>query len=265
MNESKKEAWGTSGPYELYVGRWSRVVAREFLAWLNVPVGQRWGDVGCGTGALVEQILATSQPESVSGIDRSRGFLMDARKMVRDRRVKFAQADAAALPWASKSCDVTVSGLVLNFVPNALAMVKEMARVTRPKGQVAAYVWDYSGGMQMMRYFWDAASQIDSDAAALDQGERFPICQPEPLKKLFKEAGLHSIEVRAVDIPTVFRDFGDYWNPFLGRQGSAPTYLASRDEETRLRIREALRTRLAAASDGTIHLTARAWAVRGAV
>lgn len=264
MSEPEKEAWGSSGPYEQYVGRWSRVVAREFLAWLNVPAGQVWGDVGSGTGALVERILATGQPEAVYGIDRSKGFLADARKMVKDRRAQFAQADAAALPWANQSCHVAVSGLVLNFVPNPLAMVKEMARVTRPKGQVAAYVWDYSGGMQMMRHFWNAAAQIDPGAAVLDQGERFPICQPDPLKKLFEEAGLTSVEVRAVDIPTVFRDFEDYWNPFLGKQGSAPTYLASRDDETRARIREMLQARLPAASDGTIHLTARAWAVRGA-
>ena len=265
MNEPEKEAWGTSGPYEQYVGRWSRVVAKEFLTWLDIPDGRIWGDVGCGTGALIGQILTTAQPRLVIGIDKAKGFLTDARTIQHDPRVRFAQADAVLLPWASEYCHVAVSGLVLNFVPNALAMVKEMARVTRTNGQVAVYVWDYSGGMQMMRHFWDAAAQVDPGAAVLDEGERFPICQPEPLHQLFEKTGLHAVEVRAFDVPTIFRDFDDYWMPFLGKQGSAPTYLASKDSETQFQIREVLKARLPAGSDGAIHLTARAWAVRGRV
>ena len=265
MTEPAKEAWGSSGPYEQYVGRWSRVVAREFAHWLRLPAGLRWGDVGCGTGALTGQILMVCQPGSVVAVDKASGFLSDARRMITDPRVKFAQSDATALPWADASCEAAVSGLVLNFVPNSRAMVAEMARVTRPGGQVAAYVWDYSGGMQMMRLFWDAATQVDPQAAASDQAERFPICQPEPLKRLFQEAGLNSVDVRAIDVPTVFRDFDDYWTPFLGKQGSAPTYLASKDGETRDRIREMLRERLETAPGSSIHLTARAWGVRGVV
>lgn len=265
MIEPVKEEWGSSEPYELYVGRWSRAVGREFLKWLGVPAGRVWGDVGCGTGALVEQILRAGQPKAVIAVDKAKGFLGDARRMIGDDRAGFFQADAGMLPWEIGCCDVTVSGLVLNFVPDALTMVREMARVTRPKGQVAAYVWDYGQGMQMMRLFWDAAVQMDPQAAISDQAERFPICQPDPLKKLFQEAGLTAVDVRAMEIPTIFRDFDDFWTPFLGKQGSAPTYLASRDAETRDRIREVLRGRLAANSDGSIHLTARAWAVRGLV
>jgi SAM-dependent methyltransferase len=265
MADEVKEAWGSAEPYERYVGRWSRVVAREFLEWLGVPSGQTWGDVGCGTGALVECILAKSEPKSVFAIDRSEGFLAEAQRKITDRRVRFAVADATALPWARASCDATVSGLVLNFVGDAGAMMEEMARVTLPGGKVAAYVWDYGGGMEMMRHFWDAALEAKPDDAALDEAERFPLCQPKPLKALFQAAGLTSISVRAIDIPTVFRDFDDYWTPFLGKQGAAPTYLASLKGETRDRIRDILKARLIASADGSIALRARAWAVQGTV
>jgi hypothetical protein len=154
---------------------------------------------------------------------------------------------------------------VLNFVSDADSMVKEMARVTRPGGKVAAYVWDYAGGMQMLRYFWNVAVELNPNDSAVDQGERFPLCQPEPLEALFQRAGLTSISVRPIDIPTAFRDFDDYWIPFLGKQGAAPTYLASLDEEMRDHIRDALKARLVPAADGSIALTARAWAVQGTV
>jgi trans-aconitate methyltransferase len=265
MSEPAKEAWDSGSPYERYVGRWSRRVAREFLAWLRIPAGQTWGDVGCGTGALAESILALNEPSSVLAIDRSEGLLAEARRAIADQRARFEQADASALPWPSATCDATVSGLVLNFVPDPIAMAREMVRVTRPKGTVAAYVWDYSGGMQMMRYFWDAAIELSPGDTALDQAERFPLCQPEPLQTLFRDAGLSSVAVRAIEIPTVFQDFDDYWEPFLGKQGAAPTYLATLDGEARDRIREALRARLLPSADGSIVLSARAWAARGTV
>jgi len=148
MDEKPTENWRSGGPYEQYVGRWSRKVGREFLAWLGVSQGQNWGDVGCGTGALVDMILAQCEPQSITAIDKSDGFIAEARRRISDSRVRFEVGDAARLPWPSESCDVTVTGLVLNFVPDADSMAKEMARVTRPGGKVAAYVWDYAGGMR---------------------------------------------------------------------------------------------------------------------
>jgi SAM-dependent methyltransferase len=265
MTEHAKETWGLGGPYDRYVGRWSRLVARSFLEWLAVPAGQTWGDVGCGTGALVEGIVAGADPKLVFAIDRSEGFLVAARAAIADQRVQFEVGDATALPWPTASCDVTVSGLVLNFVPDAGAMAREIARVTRSQGKVAAYVWDYRGGMEMMRQFWDVATAVRPKDAALDQAERFPLCEPEPLMALFQDAGLRSVAVRAIDIPTVFRDFDEYWLPFLGKQGAAPTYLSTLDDAAREQIRERLRARLPVAADGSIALTARAWAVQGTV
>jgi SAM-dependent methyltransferase len=265
VGEKAKETWGGAEPYEQYVGRWSRRVARAFLDWLTLPAGQRWADIGCGTGGLVAAILAQGAPQAVVGLDRAEGFLAAARRALAGAPVHLVQGDAVHLPLADASCDVTVSGLVLNFVADSRAMAHEMVRVTRPGGRVAAYVWDYAGAMQMMRHFWDAAIAVSPDDAALDQGERFPLCQPEPLRALFAGLGLAAVAVRAIDIETRFRDFDDYWTPFLGKQGAAPTYLASLDAEVRERIRAALQARLVPNADGTIALTARAWAVQGTV
>ena len=265
MSNKPKETWGVGAPYERYVGRWSRPVAREFLDWLASTDGSAWVDVGCGTGALLEGILTRCAPQTVLGIDRSEGFIAAARHNIVDARARFEVGDAMNLPVDAETYDVTVSGLVLNFVTDPAAMVREMIRVTKPGGKVAAYVWDYAGGMAMMRHFWDAAIAISPQDAQLDQAERFPLCQPEPLATLWQALGLKAIEVRAIDILTVFQNFADYWTPFLGQQGAAPTYLMSVDVQTQEQIRARLQSRLRPAADGTIALNARAWAVQGTV
>lgn len=265
MSENPKERWEAGGAYERYVGRWSRMVATEFLAWLSVPAHREWVDVGCGTGGLVATILQQGNPHNVIGIDRSKGFLAEAQRTITDRRVRFQVGDAMELPLETATCDVAVSGLVLNFVPDPPMMVREMVRVTKLGGKVAVYVWDYAEGMEMMRHFWDAAIAVSPHAPTLDESERFPICQPTALGALWQEVGLTDVTVRAIEIPTVFQDFEDFWSPFLGQQGSAPTYLASVDSETRERIREHLHSHLVPAADGTITLSARAWAVQGTV
>jgi hypothetical protein len=128
---------------------------------------------------------------------------------------------------------------------------------------VAAYVWDYAGKMQLMRHFWNAATALDPAASELDEGHRFPLCQPNPLKELFQQAGLKEVEVCPIDIATDFQDFDDYWVPFLGGQGPAPGYAMSLSEAQRVALRERIRAGLPFALDGSIPLVARAWAVRG--
>jgi hypothetical protein len=128
---------------------------------------------------------------------------------------------------------------------------------------VAAYVWDYAGRMELMRYFWDAAVALDPGAGPLDEGVRFPICTPERFEALWRDAGLVDVVSRALDVPTVFRDFDDYWSPFLGGQAPAPSYCMSLDEDRRSGLRERIRERLPNAPDGSISLVARAWAVKG--
>ena len=257
------DVWASGDAYEPYVGRWSRLVAREFLRWLDVRTGQRWLDVGCGTGALTETILETAAPAQVDGVDRSDGYVAYARERVRDARARFQVGDAQALPGALEAYGAVVSGLVLNFVPDPARAVAEMKRVASVGAPVGVYVWDYAGRMELMRHFWDAAVALDPRASELDEGVRFPICRPEPLAELFRGAGLVEVAARAIDVPTTFRDFDDYWTPFLGGQAPAPGYCMSLSEARREALRERIRAGLPIRSDGTIRLVARAWAVRG--
>jgi SAM-dependent methyltransferase len=257
------DGWALGDAYEAYVGRWSRRVADAFLRWLDVPAGRRWLDVGCGTGALSATASATAEPGRVVGVDTSAGFVATARTQVGGARVAFAIADARALPLPDRSFDAVVSGLALNFVPEPHRAAAELARVVAPHGVAACYVWDYAGGMAMMRYFWDAATALDPAAADLDEGRRFPLCRPASLRRLWTDAGLAEVTTRAIEIPTVFADFDDYWQPFLGGQGPAPRYAASLDDEHRRALRDLLRQRLPSGAGGAIALSARAWAVRG--
>ncbi|MFI7408409.1 class I SAM-dependent methyltransferase [Streptomyces sp. NPDC049627] len=247
------------------MGRWSRVVAREFLAWLGCADGLRWLDVGCGTGVLSAVVTERCGPRVVVGCDRSEGFVGAAARTTAPASgaPRFVVADATALPARAGAFDVAVSGLTLNFLPEPADGVRELARVVRPGGLVAAYVWDYGDGMGFLRRFWDAATAVDPDAAALDEGRRFPDCRPEPLHRLWTGAGLTAVSTTAIEVPTVFTGFADLWNPFLSGQGPAPGYVASLTPTTRNRLRDTLHAILPTAPDGSIPLTARAWAVRG--
>ena len=263
MNDSSTFAWASGEAYEPYVGRWSRLVARDFLSWLALPAGCKWLDVGCGTGALSKTILDLAAPKEVCGIDPSEGFLQYARSNAKDARVKFDVGNAMSIPYDSESFDAVVSGLVLNFVPDQAKALSEMCRVAKLDGTVGLYVWDYAGEMQLMRYFWDAAVTLNSKASELDEGKRFPSCKPGPLTDFFIHAGLKDVETKAIDVPTTFKNFDDYWRPFLSGQAPAPAYAMSLSEENRMELRELVRKRLPIGPDGSIHVIARAWAVRG--
>jgi len=262
---TRKDVWAIGDAYEFYVGRWSRLVAREFLAWLGLPAGLRWLDVGSGTGALCQTILDTAAPREVVGVDQSEGFVAHAREHVADPRVHFRVADGQALPYARPEFDAAVSGLVLNFLPAQARALGEMRRAVRQGGTVAVYVWDYAGEMHLIRHFWDAAMALDPAAIDHDEGWRFPVCRPEPLAALFRQVGLRDAESRAIDVPTVFRDFDDYWSPFLGGQGPAPAYCMSLPEARRAALRERIRASLPIHADGSIRLIARSWAIKARV
>jgi trans-aconitate methyltransferase len=247
------------------MGRWSRRVAPLFTAWVGAPPGASWIDIGCGTGVLTSAVLGTCDPSRIVGLDSAAALLETARSRVADPRASFKQGDAQAIPEGDNAFDVAVSGLLLNFVPDKAAAVGEMVRVVRPGGTVALYVWDYAGHMQAMRYFFDAATALDPKASEYDDGVKAPVCRPKPLSALLARAGLAEVEVRAIDIPTAFENFDDYWTPFLGGTGSAPKYCMSLGEEARDRLRDTVRGRLPTGPDGEILLAARAWAAKGRV
>ena len=253
--------WSSGAAYEAYVGRWSREVAVRFVPSLAVPAGRAWVDVGCGTGVLTAAVLGYAQPSSVLGVDASEAFVATAAEQVRDPRARLEVGDAAALPAGDAAADAVVSGLVLNFLRERTAALAEWRRALRPGGVLGFYVWDYAGEMQLIRHFWDAAAALDPDAADLDEGRRSAFCRLEPLRQLTEAAGLDEVRVEAVDVPTVFRDLDDYWTPFLGGAGPAPAYVSGLPPDARGQLRDVLATRLPRAADGSIPLTARAWAV----
>ena len=259
------ERWHDGTGYESYVGRWSRRVAERFLSWLDIHFGADWVDVGCGTGVLTRSIVELADPKTIIGVDPSKRFLLAARTATRDTRVTFVEGEGEQLPIDDRSADVVVSGLVLNFIPDVAASLAEMRRVCRPDAVIAGYVWDYGGEMQLMRRFWDAAIALDPAAAELDEAVRFAIARPEALTAAFEQARLEDVEVIGIEVPTVFRDFDDYWTPFLSGVAPAPTYAMSLKPDDRERLRGLLERTLPRDPDGTIDLVARAWAVRGRV
>ena len=140
MTLERKDVWASGDAYEFYVGRWSRLIARDFVDWLEVPADRRWLDIGCGTGALSQTILERAAPQSLMGVDPSEGFISHARRAIDDTRATFKVGDAQSLPADNRAFDVAVAGLVINFVPNVAKATAEMVRVTRPGGTAAAYV-----------------------------------------------------------------------------------------------------------------------------
>lgn len=260
--EKINDKWNQGDPYEYFMGRWSQLMAPEFLDWLDLPTQLSYLEIGCGTGALSEAIHTATNPKQFYGIDPSQGFIDKAKQRV-PGKAKFRVGEVSALPFENDAFDVLVSGLALNFFPDLQGALKEMLRVTKPKGTLAAYVWDYAGRMDFLRYFWDAVAQLDPQSAHLDEGIRFPICDAARLKKTFQDAGLSEVEVTSLDIATVFRDFEDYWNPFLGKQGPAPSYLASLPQQQQEKIKNYIHDKLPIAADGSITLLCRAIAVKG--
>lgn len=195
-----QDKWTDGDGYEMYVGRWSRKTGLGFLSWLGLPAGLRWLDLGCGTGALTAQILETCGPKSVVGVEPSEGFLTRARDMNSDPRVRFLQGSGDEIPLDAAAVDCAVSGLVLNFIPDKQRAMAELIRCVADGGTVAAYVWDYAGHVQFMRYFWDAAVALDPGAREKDEGDRFPICHPKALEALFSSSGLRDVSAAPIDI-----------------------------------------------------------------
>lgn len=250
--------------YELYMGRWSRQVAVQFLEWLRIPPRSSWLDVGSGTGALTGSILLHCDPEIVHGIERAASFVESAKSEIQDSRVRFELGDAQSLPVQTGAYDVVASGLVLNFLPDAGLAIHEMVRATKPGGVVAGYVWDYGGQMEIMRRFWDVAVTIDPSAARFDEGQREPpLCRPEILAALFRAAGLEDVKTNNIDAIAHFENFGDYWLPFTGGQGSAPTYVKSLDAEVRSVLTERVRHALPMSGTGRFDMSIRALGVQG--
>jgi SAM-dependent methyltransferase len=258
-----RDSWAAGSTYEDFMGRWSRRLATRFVSWLRIPRGVHWLDVGCGTGALATTICSDADPASVVGCDPAKPFVEFARNHSRDPRISFVAAGAGSLPRRPGGYGSVTSLLALNFFPDADGAVEEMKSITARDGVVSACVWDYGEGMEFLHHFWEAAATLDSSARALDEGKRFPLCNPDGLTTLFRSAGLDDVRCDAITIRTTFADFLDYWQPFLGGTGPAPSYVSSLEPGRRAALSRHLEETLPRGPDGIISLEARAWAVLG--
>ena len=259
------DAWDSADRYENYMGRWSQAVARHFLDWLAPTAALSWLDIGCGPGALSSAVVDQARPGTLAGLDTSTAYVAAAQRRFAGHDTVFVSGDAQRLPFADATFDAAVSGLNLNFLPDAATGISEMRRVMRPGGTVALYVWDYAKGMQFIRLFWEAAKVADPAAGGADEGKRFLVSSPDALRTLFEDASLAEVDVRAIDIPTPFPSFAAYWDSFFAGQGPAAGYIHSLTEEQLREFRPRLEELVPVAADGSLELTARAWAVRGIV
>jgi ubiquinone/menaquinone biosynthesis C-methylase UbiE len=263
MLKKKNDSWFSGNQYDRFMGRWSNLIARKFLDWLVVSPNGVWLDLGCGTGSLTKLILETSQPKKIISIDSSSEFISHAQQLIANPIVSFQAGLAEALEQESNSFDAVVSGIMLNFVPHPEKAVAEMIRVTKPSGTIGIFIWDYAEGMEMLRYFWDAAVELDGSAKEFDEGIRFPLCQEGQLESLVKKTNLKQVEAIPIEVITKFKNFDDYWKPFLGNVGPAPNYTMNLIGKDRQKLENKLRLSLPIREDGSISLMAKAWAVKG--
>ena len=259
------ESWTDGEAYDALMGRWSRTLAPVFLKWARLPPGGKILDVGCGTGSL-SRALVHGGASHVVGVDVHPDFVAQAASTAKAEgdRLTFEVGDSMKLRFENGVFDGVVSSLVLNFIPQPGVAVEEMRRVVRDGGVVAACVWDYAGGMQMLRRFWDAAVALQLPGARdLDEGVRFPVCHPHRLLELFGRIASNP-ETTHLDVPMEFRDFDDYWHPFLTGMGPSGAFVEGLTEAQRDQMRAYLGSHMPRGDDGTIRLVSKAWGVRAA-
>jgi ubiquinone/menaquinone biosynthesis C-methylase UbiE len=252
---------GPAEVYDRFIGRYSPELARTMCAAAGVRAGQRALDVGCGSGALVSTLAAMLGADNVAGIDPSETFAEAARARVAGARILVGSAES--LPFADDEFDATLSQLVVNFLDDPDQGLREMARVTRPGGVVAGCVWDYGGGMTMLRVFWESAVALDPERATpLMESHTMRFARPEELAALWKKAALDGVEVTPILAEASYDDFDDLWAPFPTGVGPAGAYAASLAPDPQAALREEFARRLGK-PEGPFTLSARAWCAVG--
>ena len=264
-SEAEAKMFAASAGYERFMGRWSRLLAPEFVAFAGVKNGDRVLDVGTGTGSAASAVEARMPASRIVGVDPSQGFIAYAQKNAKSNRAHYEVGDAQALKFTDASFDNTLALLVMNFIPDHNKAVAEMRRVTRPGGLVSACVWDYNAGMQSLRFFWDEAVALDPAIEPKDE-RHMKLSHQGQLADLWKNVGLVNLQEKPLTIDQAFASFDDYWGPFTKGAGPGGAYVVSLPEDRRQQLETRLRKRvLGDRRDGAFTLKAKAWCVRGEV
>jgi len=251
--------------YERFMGRWSRLLAPQYIAFAGIRNGERVLDVGTGTGSAAAALAAAMPSCEIVGVDPSEAFISFAKSSAGSHRVRFEVGDAQTLRHGDASFDQAMSLLVMNFVPDHERAIGETRRVTRPGGTVSACVWDYNAGMEMLRFFWDEAVALDPAMEPKDE-RHMKLSREGQLGALWRKAGLTDVQERALTIEQRYASFGDYWEPFLRGAGPGGAYVVSLTDEARRQLEARLQKRLLGdRPDSAFTLRARAWGVRGTV
>jgi SAM-dependent methyltransferase len=246
--------------YERQMGRWSKLVGQQFLDWIAPEKGLSWLDVGCGNGAFTEELIARCAPGKVAAVDPSEGQLAFARTRPGAKLAEFRAADAESLPFDNSSFDIVAMALVISFVANPAKAAAEMARVARPGGVVATYMWDFSIGGAPVEPIYRALSKIDIEPP---RPTAHAVATPSRLQALWIEAGLQAVETRHLHIHTVFSGFDDYWEANKGPLGPHGVLINRMPSKMLDRFHNALRQELPPGTDGRVTIPAVASAVKG--
>ena len=247
--------------YERMMGRWSKRVGVQFLDWLDAPKGLHWIEVGCGNGAFTEELIAHTAPRAVSSIDPSEGQLAFARTRPEAKLAEFRLGDAQALPFPDKNFDAAAMALVISFIPDPAKAVAEMARVVRPGGIVATYMWDILGGGLPLAPVGRAFKAMGKDYSRLSDAA----ARRDTMQALWQGAGLRAVETRVIRITVDFASFDDFCDSSLVPIGPAGQVIAKMSAAELEELKAHLRKLLPIAADGSIAYEAFANAVKGRV
>jgi len=253
------EMFNDGQAYEKLMGRWSRMVGDQFIRWIDVPAGKNWVDVGCGTGAFTEEIIAKCQPASVAGVDPSPAQIEFAKARPKLSAAKLQVGDSQSLPYKDTTFDVGVMALVIAFIPDTTKAVGELARVVKPDGYVATYMWEFPDGVPLTPIARAAATL----GYAYPQLPNIEASTIPALEKLWRNAGLTQVETTTFHMEVSYENFEDFWQISTMPLNPLGKMIQGLPAESKLDLKEETRKQLPVRADGRVVYSCFANAVKG--